>query len=209
VQYLSSPVKQTDMPRLVAAGFGLMLTPTHGDRRRVLADGVTWAADNGCYSQGDKFVLGDYLKWLELMSEVQSTCLFATAPDVVGDAVATWERSKPILPILRAAGYKAALVGQDGLEGLEVEWGAFDALFIGGTTEWKLSKAAFDLVREAKSRGKHAHMGRVNSRQRLWAAVRGGYDSADGTTMAFNPGRYIPEVTNWLTELSMQRYFTA
>lgn len=207
--YLSSPVKASDMPRLAGVGFGLMLTPTHGDRRQVLRSGIVWAADNGCYSQGDKFVLSEYLAWLDLHFEGESKCLFATAPDVVGDARATWERSKDILPMLAALGYSPALVAQDGLEDFDVHWDSFDALFIGGTTEWKLSRAAFDLIAEAKLYGKWVHMGRVNSLRRLRTAYTVGCDSADGTTIAFNPGRYIPEVRRWLLELQMQREFTA
>lgn len=207
--YLSSPVKESELPTMQEAGFGLMLTPTHGDRRRVLSGGMTWAADNGCYSQSSKFVPSDYLAWLELMRPVQASCLFATAPDVVGDARATWERSRGILPVIRSMGYRAALVAQDGLEGMTVEWDSFDTLFVGGTTEWKLSEAAYSLVRQARIRGKHTHMGRVNSRLRFMAALVGGYDSADGTTIAYNPGRYIPEVKRWILEAKTQRYFVA
>lgn len=192
------------MGLLQAAGIGLMLTPTHSDRRRVLANGMAWAADNGCYSQGDKFVLSDYLDWLEMMRPVQGTCLFATAPDVVGDARATWERSRDILPVIRTMGYKAALVGQDGLEDIAVEWDHFDALFIGGTTEWKLSESAYALAAEASRRGKWAHMGRVNSRRRLRAAAISGFDSADGTHISFKPDIRSAQLIAWLRELQAQ-----
>ena len=192
------------MPRLASVDFGLMLTPTHGDRQRLLSTGIVWAADNGCYSQGDKFVLSEYLAWLDLHFEGESKCLFATAPDVVGDARATWERSKDVLPMLAELGYPPALVAQDGLEQFDVHWDSFDALFIGGTTEWKLSQAVRDLITAAKSYGKWVHMGRVNSLGRLRLASAIGCDSADGTTISFNPGRYIPEVRRWLLELSHQ-----
>lgn len=207
--YLSSPPAQSEIPSLQAAGFGLMLTPTHGGRRKVLAGGMTWAADNGCYSQGDKFVLSEYLEWLELMRPVQSTCLFATAPDVVGDAKATWVRSRDILPVIRSMGYKAALVAQDGLQDEALEWDAFDALFVGGTTAWKLSEPAYELANEARQHGKWVHMGRVNSRRRLMAAAVSGYHSADGTHIAFGPDKRLPELLRWLTELETQRYFVA
>lgn len=67
----------------------------------------------------------------------------------VGDAAATLTRSAPMLPRIRALGYPAALVAQDGLEHLAVPWDAFDVLFLGGTTDWKLGPAAADLPADA------------------------------------------------------------
>ena len=83
-----------------------------------------------------------------------------------GDAAATLTRSAPFLPAIRALGYPAALVAQDGLEDLDVPWDDFDVLFIGGSTEWKLGPHARALAAEAKARGKGVHMGRVNSQRR-------------------------------------------
>ena len=60
-----------------------------------------------------------------------SRCLFATAPDVVGDAQATLRRAY-MLGWIRYAGLPAALVAQDGLEHLAIPWDDFDALFLGG-----------------------------------------------------------------------------
>jgi hypothetical protein len=45
-----------------------------------------------------------------------------------------------------------------------VPWDAFDVLFLGGTTDWKLGPAAADLTAEARRRGLVVHMGRV-----VWA----------------------------------------
>ena len=36
------------------------------------------------------------------------------------------------------------------------------------------------------------------------AAATAGYRSADGTTIAFNPGRYEPEILRWLDRLDRQ-----
>jgi hypothetical protein len=47
-----------------------------------------------------------------------------------------------------------ALVAQDGLEPLPVPWEQLEALFIGGSSRWKLGPHAARLVREAKERGK-------------------------------------------------------
>jgi hypothetical protein len=178
-----------------------MLTPMMGNR---LPDGRTWCADTGCFAQPERFDLGRYLDWLAAYAAAIDRCLFATAPDVVGDAAATLARSAPVLPLIREIGYPAALVAQDGLESLAVPWDAFDCLFVGGTTGWKLSEVAYALVAEARRRGKWTHMGRVNSLRRLRAAMVGGYDSADGTFLAFGPDVNLPRVTAWLDALRRQ-----
>jgi hypothetical protein len=179
--YLSGVVRP-DMPA--------MLQPNMGNR---LPPNIQWAADNGRFSKPETYSDERYLAWLEKHRHAADRCLFAAAPDVVGDARATLEMSGPMLPQIRALGYKAALVAQDGLEALDVPWDEFDCLFVGGTTEWKLSEHAYSLVAEAKRRGKWTHMGRVNSWQRFRAAAAAGYDSADGTVLRFDPNRPVHE----------------
>lgn len=173
---------------------GFIDTPA---QRRIRPEGVIWCADNGCFGKGYP---GDekWLAWLAKNAHDAERCLFATAPDVVGDAVATLARSAPFLPKIREMGYPAALVAQDGLEDLEVPWDTFDALFIGGSTEWKLSEAVADLVGEAKRRGKYVHMGRVNSGKRFRYAESIGCDSVDGTFLTFGPNTNLPRLMKWL-----------
>jgi hypothetical protein len=93
---------------------GCIVTPMQGNR---VPDGATWIADNGCYGHGYPGD-GEWIAWLASRKADRSSCLFATAPDVVGDAVATLARSGPWLPRIRTLGYPAALVAQDGLEEL-------------------------------------------------------------------------------------------
>jgi len=176
---------------------GLMAQPTNGYAAQV-GDWPVWAADNGCYAQGDRFSLDRYLTWLGRLVPYRDTCFFAPAPDVVGDMAATLARSLPVLPEIRAKGFKAALVAQDGAERLDLPWETFDALFIGGTTAWKESEAIVGLVREAKAQGKWAHMGRVNSQDRLKRATMLGCDSVDGTYLAFGPDTNLPKLLRWL-----------
>ncbi len=84
-------------------------------------------------------------------------------------------------------------------------WDDFDALFVGGSTEWKLSGSARELVREARARGKSTHMGRVNSLRRLRYAESIGCDSADGTYLIFGPDVNLPRLLGWLGVLGTQR----
>lgn len=177
---------------------GFIDTPAQGNKR---PSGVTWCADNGCFGKGYP---GDD-KWLEWLANMDPTdCMFATAPDIVGDAAGTLERSRPFLPEIRALGFPAALVAQDGLEDLDVPWDEFDALFIGGSTEWKLGAAARRLVFEAKQRGKWVHMGRVNSLKRYQYAQAIGCDSVDGTYLTFAPDLNLPNLLHWVHTINSQ-----
>lgn len=190
-----------------------------------------WAADNGCYSQGDRFDVEAYLEWLRAHQDKASSCLFATAPDVVGNMIASWQRSAPVLERIRALGFPAALVAQNGLAavgftadqaelrihgddrdpstdtGARIPWSSFDVLFIGGDNRFKLSLVRqHSLIAAAKVHGKQVHVGRVNSYLRLQQAQHFGADTADGTFLAFagrgnNQARGVARLERWLDEL--------
>ncbi|MFC7276253.1 hypothetical protein ACFQS1_19850 [Paractinoplanes rhizophilus] len=188
---------------MAAGTIGQIATPAAGNR---VPPGVEWVADNAVFAgnyPGD----AEYLAWLAQRADRAAWCRFVVAPDVVADAAATLALSLPMLPRIRALGFPAALVAQDGLERLDVPWDAFDCLFIGGSTEWKLGPAARRLTAEAKRRGKWVHMGRVNSRQRLLYASAIGCDSVDGTYLAFGPERNLPTLLSWLRELDWPALF--
>lgn len=157
-----------------------------------------WAVENACFSKGSDFALPRYLARLDALHPYRATCLFAPAPDVVGDATATWARSRDVLPAIRDRGFKAALVAQDGIERQTVEWGALDVLFLGGSTKFKLSHHARELVTAAHDKGKYVHMGRVNSERRFVTAFNWGCDSVDGTFLAFGPDINTPQLIGWL-----------
>lgn len=166
-----------------------MLTPRIGQRPFV---DQPWAADNGRFNAPQNYSDDKYLSWLASMPV--ETCLFATAPDVVGDAAATLQLSRPMLGRIRQLGYRVAFVAQDGIETTDVPWSEFDCLFIGGTTEFKLGEVAAAYAAQAKGYGKWVHMGRVNSLRRMAYAESIGCDSADGTVLKHDPNR---DVLGW------------
>jgi hypothetical protein len=182
-----------------AGRLGMITTPAAGN---TVIEGVDWCADNACFTPGRYPGDQRYLAWLARRAAHAGRCAFATAPDVVGDAAATLARSVPMLPRIRTAGYRAALVAQDGLEHLPVPWELTDGLFLGGTTEWKLGPAAAELAAEARARGLTVHMGRVNSLRRLRYAAAIGCQSVDGTYLAYGPRRNLPSLLRWLTAVN-------
>lgn len=204
MKYLTGSINKKMRSEDLPPELGLMLQPnTHYTPLQT----ETWAADNGCFSQGERFKLVNYLCWLDRLPHRQN-CLFAVAPDVLGDMKATLVRSLPVLPQLRGLGYKAALVAQDGAEHIQLPWDSFEALFIGGTTRWKVSDESFEIVQAALNRGKYVHMGRVNSFRRFKLAYLWRCHSVDGTYLRFGPDVNYAILRRWLTLVHQHRLFT-
>lgn len=63
---------------------------------------------------------------------------------------------------------------------------------------------ATHMALEAKRRGKHVHMGRVNSLRRLRFARDIGCDSVDGTFLGFGPDVNIVRLQRWLDDIERQ-----
>lgn len=178
---------------------GQIITPDAGN---ALEPGVEWCADNAVFGgryRGD----GPYLAWLASYADRANLCRFAVAPDVVGDAAATYARSAPMLGPIRELGLPVAYVGQNGATPASLPWGTFDVLFLGGDTAWKLGGDARALVTEARRQGGvWVHMGRVNSLRRLRYANAIGCDSADGTYLAFGPDINLPRLLGWMRDVA-------
>jgi len=157
-----------------------------------------WAADNGCFSDAT-FRKDVWWKWLQ--QQDRESCLFAVAPDVVGNANLTRRRAKLWLPRIRRLGFNAAYVAQDYSERISPPWGTFQCLFIGGSTEWKLSPHTIPLIRKARGMGLWVHMGRVNSLKRLRYAQEIGCHSADGTYLKYGPTKNAIQMRRWFASL--------
>lgn len=127
--------------------------------------------------------------------------MWVACPDVVGDAEATYEKFIEWKNAIIWRGLPLAYVAQDGQEDRFVPWSQLDAIFIGGTTEWKLGPGAADLMMEGKRQGKQVHMGRVNSMCRMELAFHQGADSTDGTAASMFGDKYIGKFCEWSNEL--------
>lgn len=183
---------------------GLCATPDIGNTVAALSCYRVWCADNACYAHPHDFDLGRFLAWLAGLDAVRGSCLFANAPDVVGKWDATLQRALPVLPTLREMGHKSAIVLQDECTPSAIPWDEIDAVFVGGTTRWKVGQQSEACCREAKRRGKWVHMGRVNSLKRLNAAAYFGCDSVDGTFIKFGPRVNAKKLIRWLRKVNAQ-----
>lgn len=155
---------------------GQLLTPL--TRYKNGEDGP-FAIDNGAFSG---FNRTGFASLLAREEPNKARCLFVAVPDVVGSGRRTLEVFKHRHEIVR--NWPLALVAQDGMEDLEIPWTEIAAIFVGGGDPWKDSKASLDIVRAAKTLGKHVHVGRVNTFTRFNMFAKIGADTCDGSGVA-------------------------
>jgi hypothetical protein len=187
---------------LCVGNLGLLLTPKNRNSvASIIETGLPWIADNGAFSGFDPAGFQSFLRKIT----DKPRCQFVVCPDVVADAKATLAMFDEWCWPCRRTNQPVAFVGQDGLENLTVPWYAFDAFFIGGSTEWKLSNAAMELAKTAKREGKWVHMGRVNSLKRMVYANLIGCNSVDGSSASMFGDKYIHKYCRWLKNLSAQQ----
>lgn len=135
--------------------------------------------DNGAFA---RFEERGFLATLAKHAPRKALCRFVAAPDVVGSAIRTLECFDHWLPKLD--GWPVAIVCQDGQENLAIPWGKISAVFIGGSTNWKMSTHAAAIVKASKVFGKWCHVGRINTPGRFEYFEELGADSCDGTGLA-------------------------
>jgi hypothetical protein len=174
---------------------GQLRTPDSGN---ALVPGAVWAADNGCFNARTFTVL----RWGRWLLKQPRTALWAAVPDVVADHEATMRSWRRYAPWVRRIGFRPAFVAQNGCTPNAIPADA-ECVFIGGDTRWKLSPEAFAVAAEARRRGLHVHVGRINSRRRfrMWAPHA---DTCDGTYLAFGPDTNLPKLLDWTAKSDLQ-----
>jgi hypothetical protein len=187
---------------------GRLLQPRHvSSVELTAAAGIPWACDNDAFNGWDDAAERRYVNMLDRVAGLPG-CLFVTVPDVVADNAATLEAFERWAPELERRELPLALVAQDGFTVDELRERAprLAALFMGGTTEWKESREAAELAREAKDLGLWVHWGRVNTRRRFDLIVAtGAADSFDGSKWARFRNTYLPAGLEWLDEAAAIR----
>lgn len=179
---------------------GVMLSPkNHNSVRAVEAIGLPWGADNGCFRGFDRLLFRGFLNRLRGARRLR----WIVCPDAVGDARATLSLWEEWYAEVRSAG-PVAFVAQDGQETLRLPWRDIECLFLGGTTAWKLSRAAADLAQEARRQGKWLHMGRVNTLKRLRYAWDLGCASVDGSCYSRFADKFLLWSLRYLRRLEAQ-----
>lgn len=179
---------------------GALLTPHTGNNPPV---GMDWAADNACFGGLD---VSAFLRFIAKLTESILKPLWVCCPDTVGDMSETLRQYSQWSPMLREIGLPVALVLQDGAELLKnrarLPWifrNEIAAVFVGGSTDWKISEEAENLTRQAKDCGLKVHVGRVNTEQRIRRIARWGtVDTFDGSGFSRWGRERIPMAVRWI-----------
>jgi hypothetical protein len=174
----------------------------------MIRSGFAWGGDNDVFTggfrtvgdakQGRAFALG-WWQWLETLRPFADTCRFIACPDVMHDPTATLARFDEYAGRIAAYGFPVAYVAQDGSEKLPIPDHAA-AIFLGGSTEWKMGQGAIEMIERAKATRRWVHVGRVNSRRRYQHFALLGADSCDGTHIVFEPDRASRRIESWVNQ---------
>lgn len=206
---------------LARAHLGHLVTPASGNRlETLLASGLPIAVDNGAFAAHQAGLPFDWRGYQTFVARLaalwhadarlRERLQFVVAPDAVGDwrrTGAMWRTWQYAMP-RTADALPWAFVAQDGqtLARLPMQgdpragrWVGCAALFVGGSTSWKLGLEAAALARAARRAGRRVHVGRVNSFERLSRFDPLGVDSCDGGQFSMFPATYIPR---WLERIS-------
>jgi len=132
-------------------------------------DGIPWVLDNGCFTEFKEDT------WLRMVMQGinDNDMLWFTMPDEVANHRITlnlFERYKEALSTIMSWDVfkdKAAFVLQDGCNINEIPWDDITAIFLGGSTKFKLSREAYQMLQAGRERGKWVHVGRVNTTPRI------------------------------------------
>lgn len=160
------------------------------------------ALDNGAYGAWEKQVPWDENAWWNLLEEATRACLplWAVVPDVVTDREATIESWHKWEPILRDEfpGLPLAMAVQDGMTPEDVPAGVH-TVFVGGSPRWKWR--SLPMWTKAFPR---VHVGKVNSKKKLWQCTEHGAVSCDGTGWTQGGEQRLQELADYL-EMSTGR----
>lgn len=199
-------VSNEGVTALRRSDIGLMIQP--GNSYHLQIDRYpAFAGDNAAF--GGRFNESKWLLMADRAALHQERCLFIVCPDRFDPhdlannhrcTVELWHRYKQEI---WDRGLPAAFVAQNGCTPDDVPADA-DAVFIGGDDGYKLSETAWAVVAWAKAHGKWAHVGRVNSMERIRACSLSQADSADGTYLKYGPDVNLPKLVGWLDHLNYQ-----
>jgi len=103
-----------------------------------LANWSAWVGDNGAFTGFDQDV---FMRCIKKLLRYKATCRCLTVPDVPFCWEPTLAKFRDWSPSIRRMGFPVGLAVQDGATVDNIPWTEIDALFIGGSTEWKRQQA--------------------------------------------------------------------
>jgi hypothetical protein len=182
IAFASNTQGKRNLDALRGAGFGILLTP--GKHRNPPDWCDLYAIDNGCWALRDNPDAFMGKEFEELCRTHGTKAHFVVVPDKVARGKESLEFSVQWLPFCMHF-RRPLLAVQDGMKtedvGAILERYPSLGIFLGGSTEWKLSTLyKWGVVAHAFRR--YFHVGRVNTAKRIRLCAEAGADSFDGTS---------------------------
>jgi len=191
IPYCSSTGTRSTRAALQAAGWRVLVVPTGKDKNY----GLDYAIDNGAwsaYQRGLPFDEKAFMRTLKWSAKQDIKPDWIVVPDIVAGGIKSLEYSLGWID--RVSSYGPLLLAvQDGMtpEHIERYIGSELGIFLGGTTQWKLSTMMEwgELCHSKAKDGNRPwyHCGRVNTVRRISLCASSGADSFDGTSVARFP----------------------
>lgn len=179
IGYASRTGTRRNLAALRGAGWRLLVSATGCLRN----EGFAYGLDNGAWTSFQAGRPFDERLFGAALTKMGRNADWTVIPDIVAGGLASLEMSlKWMRRVLDASG-RGLIAVQDGMTCVDVAdlLGARVGLFVGGSTEWKL-KTLDAWASLARSRGAWCHVGRVNSKRRIFACSVAGATSFDGTS---------------------------
>lgn len=178
--YASRTGTRRNLAALRSRGWRILVSAA-GDLR---SEGLPYALDNGAWSDfQDHQSAFDGNRYARAVEKLGQGADWIALPDIVAGGLASLDLSLSWLPRLEALGVPLLIPVQDGMtpELLSPLIGPQVGIFLGGTTDWKLS-TAIGWGQLAHRCGAYFHFARANSRQRINICLAAGAHSFDGSS---------------------------
>lgn len=180
IGYASRTGTRRNLRALGIAGWRILVSA----RGALRPEGLPYALDNGAWTAHQRQEPFDSTAFVRAVESLGHGADFVVAPDVVGNARASWSLTRQWLPwVLDRVPGLVLIAVQDGMSAQCVGdlIGGRVGLAIGGSTAWKENALA---RREFSDLGCYVHALRVNTVRRVNLCLHAGCDSIDGSSVS-------------------------
>lgn len=179
IAYASRTGTRRNLAALRGAGWRLLVSAAGVLR----SEGFPYALDNGAWSAFCQRRPFDEQAFTLALRKMGAAADWTVIPDIVAGGLASLDLSLRWMRRVLDETPRALIAVQNGMKPSDVEpfLGDRVGLFIGGDTSWKLSTLPA-WAAASRARGSWCHVGRVNSRKRIYSCSAAGASSFDGTS---------------------------
>jgi hypothetical protein len=181
IAYAAYTTNSRSLAAVRDAGWRVLLSPATGLKNY----GITYALDNGAWSAHIAQAPFQDEPFRQAVAKIGGNAAFTVVPDIVAGGRASLTLSLEWLPWILERVPISLIAVQDGMEPSDIIdlLGPRIGIFVGGTTEFKETTMAL-WAWVARSRGAICHVGRVNTKRRIFLCAGAGVTSFDGSSVS-------------------------